>query len=96
MHTYTMTEQDRAGVTRDYEWAVEYGIVFNGLPASDDLANINGVHIQFFIHEDTPKPVIEEAKKDARRKRDVVGFSCMIVPKGFPNDQGGKHGRTSP
>ena len=89
MNTYTLINQDReymVYMARRYKWAVKHGVVFNGLPASDDLANINGVHIMFFIRKDTPRSVIEEAKKDAKRKRDVVGFSCIVVPKEFPDD----------
>jgi hypothetical protein len=86
MNTYTLINQDREYMVRRYKWAVKHGVVFNGLPASDDLASINGVHIMFFVRKDTPRSVIEEAKKDAKRKRDVVGFSCLVVPKEFPDD----------
>lgn len=86
VNTYTFTEQDREFITRDYEWALEHHISFNGLYATDDIVSINGIHIQFFIHEDTPKEVIEKAKTVAKRERDVVGFSCLIIPKGFPAD----------
>ena len=68
MNTYTLTNQDREYMVRRYKWAVKHGVVFKGLPASDDLASINGVHIMFFIHKDTPKLAIEEAKKEAETR----------------------------
>ena len=88
MHTYTFTEQDREFVKREYEWATEHHISFNGLYASDDIVSIDGCHIQFFIYADTSKEAIEKAKMVAKRERDVVGFSCLVIPKGFPNDEG--------
>ena len=86
MNTYIMTDLNRERVVRNYTWAVDHGIVFNGLPASDDIVSINGCHIMFFIHKDTSKDAVRFAMVQAKRQRDVVGFSCMIIPKGFPND----------
>lgn len=86
MQRYRLMDRDIPQMTRNYRWAIDNGIVFNGLPATDDVCSINGVHIMFFIHKDTPKEVIAGAKAEAKSKRDVVSFSCMVVPKGFPNE----------
>lgn len=72
-----------AGRVRDLKWAKKHQICFNGLYATDDLASINGVHIMFFITGETTPEQIEKAKADAKRKRDVVGFSALMVDKSF-------------
>jgi hypothetical protein len=82
-------EQDRndpdrmEGWRRGLTWAKRWGICFAGLYATDELASINGVHIMFFITDDTTPEQIKEAKRDAIRKRDVVGFSALVVSREF-------------
>jgi hypothetical protein len=78
------SDSDRvAGRMRDIKWAKKHNICFNSLYATDDLASINGVHIMFFITKETTPEQIKNAKADAKRKRDVVGFSALIVPDAF-------------
>lgn len=72
-----------AGRARDLKWAKKHHICFNGLYATDDLASINGVHIMFFVTDETTPEQIEKAKADAKRQRDVVGFSALLVDKSF-------------
>jgi hypothetical protein len=86
MHIYSMKKDDPEqikGRVRNLAWAKKHGICFAGLYATDDLASINGVHIQFFITPETTALQIEQAKNDADRKRDVVGFSALMVSKEF-------------
>lgn len=86
MDIYSMKGDDPERIksrVRDLAWAKRYGICFDGLYATDDLASINGIHVMFFITPETTVAQIDEAKDDARRKRDVVGFSALVVSKEF-------------
>jgi hypothetical protein len=86
MNIYSMKKdspEQIEGRIRNLAWAKRHGICFAGLYATDDLASINGVHIQFFITPETTPQQLDDAKDDAHRKRDVVGFSALMVTREF-------------
>lgn len=56
----------------------------NGLPYTTDLANINGVHIHFWVGDSPMGVSIPDALHKARNAHDIVSATWSFgAPKGF-------------
>lgn len=81
--------EDESYVRRCADWCRRWQDSLNGFYYDDPLAGPDGIHLRLLVPESRNlKTHIQAALREAKRSRDVVSHSVMIVPDAWVQPEG--------